>query len=860
MTLPTRDRTSRPWKWIARLIPRSWRETVVRDLEIEAEDKGTSGRWALLQMGVVGLRMRIALFGEHLVSDAGLAVRRLRRSPLFTVGAMVTFALGAGLNLAAFSVVDRMLFKPLPFAEPDRLVSIFAYSPDTGERFTRLNKSTILALTADDTLIEGFASVDLCDPLRREGSTAAIRICSTSPTVLDVLGIRPVIGRGFGPDDSLEDSAVALVTYETWQAEFGGRPDVLGTVLQGGSRGPRTPAAIIGVLPPGFVLPSVNWAAGGDGLRLNRVPADRMVSENDGLAGVVARLAPGTDIAAVQARLDHILDDAAARSGQRRTHVLVEPLRDGVFWRYRPSMQLLAAAASLVWLLACANVSMMVALRGRRRESDVAISAALGASPARLGAGAMVETLVVCLGGVAIAFLTLMWAMPAIQSLVPVAVADVVTGSFDPRVVLLGVAVAVVGALLAGLLPAMRTARTDLLVVLQRGDSRATTGSVGRGVLVVQTAIGFVLVMAAALVGRSFVTLYAGDHGYMPRGLYAVTAGPLDPANAAPVTPEVTWAHTRAVVDRLRAQPWIESASADQAPVIGRGALDRPVATDAGRRFSLRPVLDDFARTEGISLLAGRDVTADDLARSADVTLLSTTVVEALWPGLSPAAAIGRVAEFTGEAPLRVVGVFRDRRERPGAVPRPEVVVPARVGDRVTVILRLNPRQRPPDDLAVTLAPLMAHGVPVRVAVTDGAEVMRDAVRDPRMVMVAFGVFGMMAFGLGAVGLATIAGTVATGRKRDLAIRQVLGGESRQLAWSVVREVLRPVAIGLAVGTLVAIWAARYLQSQLYMVDARDPGSYVLGWVVFLTVAFVLTWWPARAVSRTNPLESLKSN
>lgn len=849
-------------KWITRLIPRSWRETVVRDLEIEAVERGGSDRWALWQMAFVGVRLRLALAGEHLVADTALAVRRLRRSPLFTVGAMVTFALGAGLNLAAFSVADQMLFKSLPFADPDRLVSIFAHSPDTPLRYGRVSKSAILALAADDRLIVEFASVDsTCDPLRRVGSEAPMQICPSTPNVLSVLGIRPVIGRGFETGDSAQDAPVAVITYETWQSQFGGRSDALGAVLRGRSMvyGALPHPVIVGVLPPGFVVPSVGWSGGADGLRLSPAPADRLLSPKDGVSGVVARLAPGASIADVQTRINHILDEEAARTGEVREHLLVEPLRDGVFWRYRPAMQLLTAAASLLWLLACANVSMMVALRGQRRESDVAISAALGASPGRLASGAMVETLVVCLGGVAIAFLTLMWALPAIQSLVPVAVAGVVSRSFDPRVMVVGVTVAAVGAMIAGLLPSLRMARTDLLVVLQRGTSRATSGYSGRGVLVAQTAIGFLLVMAAAMVGRSFVALYAGDFGWAPRGLFAASAIPIDAASAPRLTPEATWANTRATVDSLRAQPWIDAASADLAPVIGRQALDRPVTTETGRRFGLRPVLDDFAKTEGVSLLAGRDVTADDLARSADVTLISTTVVEALWPGLAPAAAVGRMAQFKGEAPRQVVGVFRDRRERPGRRPTAEVVVPARPGDRLTVTLRLHKERRPPEDLAVALASVMASGVPVRVTLTDGAQVMSDAVRDPRMVMVAFAVFGVMAFGLGAVGLATVAGTVATGRTRDLAIRKVLGGQSGLLLWSLIRDVLRPVATGLALGTIGALWAARFLQSQLHMVDARDPGSYAIGWVVFLTVALVLTWWPARAVTRGNPLDSLKS-
>jgi putative ABC transport system permease protein len=849
-------------KWIKRLIPSSWRETVVRDIEMEATQGGTSERWLLWQMAFVGVRLRLSLVGEHLVTDTVLAVRRLGKSPLFAGGAMLTFALGAGLNLAAFSVADQMLFKPLPFADPDRLVSIFAHSPDTNLRYTRVSKSAILTLAADGTLIEGFASVDsTCDPLRRVGGEAPMQICPSTPNVLDVLGIRPVIGRGFEEGDSAQNLPVALITHETWQSQFGGRSDVLGSVLRGRSMvyGALPPPTIVGVLPPGFVVPSVHWSGGGDGLRLSPARADRLESPTDGISGIVARLAPEATIADVQTRIDHILDEEATRTGESRGHLLVEPLQDGVFWRYRDAMQLLTAAASLLWLLACANVSMMVALRGRRRESDVAISAALGASPGRLASGAMVETLVVCGGGVVIAFLTLMWALPAIQSLVPAPVAGVVSRSFDPRVMVVGLAVAVAGALIAGLLPALRMARTDLLVVLQRGNTRATNGHIGRGVLVAQTALGFLLVMSAAMVGRSFVALYAGDLGYAPRGLYAAAAVPIDAASAPRVTPEEAWANTRVVVDRLRSQRWIAAASADLAPLIGRRALDRPVTTEAGRRFGLRPVLDDFARTEGVSLIAGRDVTAEDLARSTDVTLISTTVVEALWPGVAPAAAVGRIAEFTGEAPRQVVGVFRDRRARPGGQPTPEVVVPARLGDRLTVILRLNPQLRPPDDLAVALASLMATGVPVRVALTDGGQVMSDAVRDPRMVMVAFAVFGMMAFGLGAVGLATIAGTVATGRKRDLAIRQVLGGPYWQLVWSVVGEVVRPVTVGLALGTLVALGTARYLQAQLYMVDAGDPGSYVLGWVVFLTVAFVLTWWPARAVARDNPLDSLKS-
>lgn len=848
--------------WIKKLIPRSWRDDVVRDLEIEANDSGASEGWALWQLVLVGLRMRVALFGEQFRTEVHLALRRLYRNRGFTAGAMVTFAVGAGLNLAAFSVVDRMLFRPLPFADPGRLVSMFAYSPETGQRYTRLSsKASLLELTSDTRLIERFAMVDLCDPLRRSDSETPIRVCLASRTILDVLGIRPVIGRGFESSDTLEDSSVALVTYETWQSQFGGRTDVLGTVLKGNSRlyGAMAPAVIIGVLPPGFVLPSVNWAAGGDGLRLNPVPEDRIVSPRDGLSGVVARLAPGSDIAAVQTRFNQILDTEATRTGQRRSHVIVEPLRDGIFWRYRPAMLLLSAAASLLWLLGCANVSMMVALRGRRREGEVAISAALGASRARLAGGAMVETLIVCLGGAVIGFLTLLWALPVIQAVLPSAVVGVVTGTFDPRVIALGIGVAIAGALLSGVLPAMRIARTDLLAVLQRGEGRSTGVHVGRGILVGQTAIGFLLVMAAALVGRSFVGLYTDDLGYRPRGLQTVTAVALDPVSAPRVTREESWARTRQAVDRLRAQSWVAAASADEGPLVFGNGLRRPVTTGDGRRFGLRAVLDDFARTEGISLVAGRDISADDISRASDVALLSTGVVEALWPGLSPAAAVGRMAQFAGEPPLQTVGVFRDRRRLPSQGATPEVIVPARFGDPLTVTLRLDQRQRPPDNLSEALAPLMAPGIPVRVVLREGAEVFTTAMQDPRTILAAFGVFGVMAFALGAVGLATIAGHVAAARTRDLTIRQVLGGQPAHLLWSVMREVIRPVAVGLALGTIVALWAAQYLQSQLHMVDARDPGAYVAGWLLFIGVALALTWWPARAVSRHNPVDSLRS-
>lgn len=849
-------------KWTKKLIPRSWRDDVARDIELEATHTGASDAWAVWQLGLVGLRLRAALCVEHIATEVHLAVRRLGRSPGFAAGAMVTFAVGAGLNLAAFSVVDRMLFRPLPFADPDRLVSIFAYNPETGQRYTRLSsKTALLELTGDPRLIEGFAMVDLCDPLRRSGHSKPIRICLASASILDVLGVKPVIGRGFEPSDTMEDSAVALVTYETWQSEFGGRTDVLGTVLTGGSRlhGAMGPAVIVGVLPEGFVLPSVNWAAGGDGLRLNKVPHDRIVTPRDGLSGVVARLAPGSDVAMVQTRFDQILEAEAMRSGGARSPVIVEPLRDGVFWRYRTAMLLLSAAASLLWLLGCANVSMMVALRGRRRQGDVAISAALGASTGRLATGAMIECLVVCAGGAAIGFLTLMWTRPAIESVLPPAVAGVVSATLDPRVVGLGVGVAIAGALLAGLLPAVRIARTDLLAVLQRTENRSTGARVGQGILAAQTAIGFLLVMAAALVGRSFVALYTEDLGFLPRGLYAVSLVPVDAAPLPRLTPEESWSRTRATVARLRAQEWVVAASADEGSLAFGNGLRRPVTTSDGRRFGLRSVLDDFVRTEGISLLAGRDVSAADIGGSSDVALLSTGVVAAVWPGIPPAAAVGRVVTFTNEPPRRVVGVFQDRRSLPARRTTPEVLVPAGIGDPLTVTFRLDPRRLRPADLQDALSTLMAREGAGRVVLRDGTEVFGVAMQDPRTVLVAFGVFGFMAFGLGAVGLATIAGHVATARTRDLAIRQVLGGQPAQLLWLVIREVMRPVLLGLALGTVAAIWAAQYLQSQLHMVDARDPGSYVLGWVLFLAVAFGLTWFPARGVSRRNPIESLRS-
>jgi putative ABC transport system permease protein len=848
-------------QWV---IPAEWRDHVMTDLTDEQARLGRGRAWLAWHMLVVGLRLRWTFSLDAVRVEGAGALRRLRRAPKYTLAAVLMFALGSALSVTAYALAHRVLFVSLPYSQPERLVSVFSWDAESGQRYTMISKPVALRLTGDRSLVESFTSISVNDSYRIPGvPTPVVRLSLASPAVLDVLGIQPVVGRGFRSSDVAEGRSVAVITHAMWISAFGADPLVVGRTLTAPGR-TQAPVEIVGVLPPAFVLPSVNWSAGTDGLHLDLEPADRLTGNPraDVMAGLVVRLAAGRTAGDVQRRVDDLLREDAERSG-RTSSYLVQPLQEGLFWRYRPTLQLLAVAAMLIWALGCANLSLMVAARAAQTQFDRAVSAALGASTTRLAVGSFVETLVICGAGAGLGVLAVLWSGPALAAVVPPALGELVETDVSLRVLLTGLGLMTLGAALVGLWPAFRVRRVDVLTVLRDGATHGPRGRQGRTVLLVHACLGLILMVGALHALGVLWRLSTMDLGFEPRGLYGVYVQLQRPA-VPPMMPTERWANLRATIERLRAEPWVAAASAEHAPLFMGQGVERGTRV-GGQTAAVRPVLDGFVAATGASLLAGRDVDRTDLG-GGPVVWLSESVARAAWPDADPSAVVGRVLSMDGHPDRRVAGVFRDRRRTPLSPVEREVVIPASPEDgQIMVLARVRPESVSSITPAERFAPVfgVAPNDGTRVQVIDANAPSETALKTPRLSALAFGVLGVLAATLGAFGLIAVSSRTAADRHRELALRAALGASPWSLARVLLAAVVTPTALGLAAGAITLVLGQRVMGSVLptgtaFAVDGGAlwwVGAGALGYLALACISTLATW---RRIARENPMDVLK--
>ncbi len=502
-------------KW---LIPRAWRDTVLRDLEDEARADGRGRLWLWWRVATVGVRLYPVVSGDSMLTDLKYVLRSLWRAKAFTLAAAITLALGFGINLTVFSIVDRALFRPLPFADEDRLIMITPEDPRTKQRYVAFRKGLFVAAREGVPAIEDMAYVSSfpASPfVIPDDGGPRLSLSEASFNVLDVLGTSVVVGRGFTRADAEARAPLALLTYETWMSRFGGDTAVLGRHI-GTGKNIRT---IVGVLPRGFIKPVVQHSVRSDGLILD----DDLLEGGPltaNLSPAVARLAPGATIAMAQAQLTAVAEqmDAQLRGPEQEIgpRVAVDELRAGMFALSYRYLWLVTLAATLVGCLTAANLSGLLLARGRSRTHDVALRASLGATRARLLTTEVAQSLAICaMAGVA-ATAAVVWFSDRLLDLVPMYLKAYVVTGVDGRVMVYAALVVLVSGLVAGLLPAWTASRRGLVVVLQMGaggPAHTRAARLGRAVLVFEAAAGVVLVAGAAIALRSFLGLATADLG-----------------------------------------------------------------------------------------------------------------------------------------------------------------------------------------------------------------------------------------------------------------------------------------------------------------------------------------------------------
>lgn len=803
-------------------------------------------------------------------NDFRYSARTLLREPGFAAVAILTVALGVGANTAIFSIVNGVLLRPLPYADPTRLVVLrevvpaiaqtYPTFPVSARHFTEWRQRT--------ASFEHISAVDTgTATLTGAGEPEQLDVARVSADLFDTLGVKPALGRAFVQgEDQAGHNAVAVISDALWRRRFHADPSVLGKTILLDSR----PNTIIGVLPAWFRFPSARVLEVGQVSSLKPEAFRPLVfgaNEMKQLMGnfnytVIARLKPGMPLDRPEAELN-VIASQLVKMSQAKTELraVVFPMRDSIVGKSRQGLLLLLAAVGAVLLIGCVNLANLMLARSERRAREAAVRAALGASGGRLVRQALAETLLLALAGGALGVALAAAALGALIRSAPVDIPRLDEVHLDIPVMLFALAVTAATGLLFGLAPAWRAGRADPQDALRAGG-RGLSGGLGaarlRGSLIAaEVALSVVLLVTAGLLMSSFAGLMRSDKGF--RAPTVLTGEVQIPSLQYPQEEQRNAFHQR-VLERLAGQPGVVSAAIVTAlPLTGEAWIDMASAFGDSRPEWQRPMVNvrfasaDYFRTMGIPLMAGR--TFGDNDRKRNVAIISERVANTLWPGQN---AVGRQF-ISNEITREVIGVVGDVRAEPH---KPVVSIVYRpywdwAPSRVELVARAAG-----DPLSIAGAVREAlrtvdADVPVPQFHTM-QEVLAESLAQRRFQMLLISAFAGTALLLAALGIYGVVAYSVTRRRSEMGIRMALGAQARDLYGMVVGQAMRPVLLGLALGIAGALAAGRVLASLLYEIGPRNPVVMLLVAVVLVAVALGACFLPARRAAGASPLEAIR--
>lgn len=802
---------------------------------------------------------------RSLLADVVGALRATLRGRGLVAAAIVTFALGVGLNVLTLGLIDKLLFRPLPFTDPDRLVHIHLFTrSDPGLSQAFVPYLMTRALTERKDLFEGigWAEGSVTETSAVPGRNP-LRLTPVTVNTLDILGVTPVLGTAFSPIDADDQrQRVVLLTAEAWQREFGGSESVLGHRWQAEPFTYR----IIGVLPPDFILPTSHLLGRFDGIYafhnalLDKYPRGPMT------VGTFARLRPDVSMAAVQTVADQVSEitwEAGVEpTGLQPRRLTVQPLQSGFTVLVRPYLWLVTAAAWTVFGVAVVNLSALLSTWGRWRADDSAVRLALGASPGRLFRVAMLEATLICAIGAAAGWAVYLGTQSVLVRISPSLIRDFAVDGWDARLMVAAIGFTVCGALAGGLFPALAARRISLVQALNARSARtsATSRRITRAALAIEAALGVVVLVGASLTVPSFISILVRSPGFDADGLYAVRVGHVTPPDAGSLPEGEPWRlRTEAVLEVVRSAPGVARVSAAAADAFMTEIDEIGFWSRHGAQGIVLPVAPDYLATLGTSLTAGRDFRPDELRQTARVAVLNETAVRLLWPGESMDSAVGRSIDAAGSR--LVVGVHRDVRGEPGMPAPPTVLVPfgspgfRAVQSSLPILMRME-RGRTPDPLHLK-ALLDGRFGSGNVQVESLAARMEPLLERPRFLAALFGVLGLVTLFLIVVALHAVAAFEVVQRRRETGIRLALGATTLAVRRRILAVTIAPIAMGTAVGLGLALLVLLRVPG---IVPPGHTGASALAASAFLVVAVgsIAAWLPTRSIARAEPSAALR--
>ena len=803
---------------------------------------------------------------DDLRQDLKFGVRGALRSPLFSLLAIVTLALGIGANAAVFGVVKSVLLNSLPYRDAGRLVQVYGRSLDGTHERGPLSAGTatdIMQRQRSFTSMATFASGPHEAVLSGTDQPHVVNIEWAEPGLFQTLGVAPALGRPLRTEDAQSDTAfTVLLTHAAWQRYFAGDSAIVGrTVIVN-----AIPRTVAGVLPRGFVGPAGETDFYFP-LSVGALMRDPIRSRGSQWLNMIGRLEPGVSAAAAQRELVGIAADIAREHPRESGSFSVSamPLRDAMVGDTRTPLLVLMASAGLVLLIACANLAGALLSRTLSRRKEFAIRVALGASRGRLIRQLLAESTVLALAGGAAGIVLAIVALGALRGLASGSLPSYAELTLDRGALLFTSLLALATGIAFGLAPALSVSHADTQSTLRdesRGSSEGGRSRRLRGMLVAgQIALCVSLLAAAGLLARSLWAMTSAPLGFADGHVL------LDPVQLPRTyaTPESQSQFFDQLEQRLRALPGVVSvADATEAPasVLSRNGIaiiGAPPPTDAQPFVLYSSVSDDYFHTLGIPLRSGRLFDARD-ADGPPTLVISEAMARRYWPRGGALGAQLRLGPDPNSTPFTVVGIVGDVRNDP-ASPDAEPMTYSSARQSIEPSRQLLIRTRG-DPLSLTGAlrremAALDPAVPYRdaVALSDFVSDKLTARRLPVVLMSAFGVLALL---LASVGVYAMFAAMATAREREFGVRMALGSSRRAIAGLVLRQGALWMAVGLAVGAVGVVVIVRFVRGLLYGVSQHDPLTFAAVVVLLLVFATIALLVPVRRATRVNPISVLR--
>jgi predicted permease len=799
-----------------------------------------------------------------ILRDVRYATRMLIRNPGFTVIALLTFAVGIGVNTAVFSVFNGVLLRPLPYPEADRITMMWldnrrqAIKEDIGSypnyRAWREQSTSFEHVAAYSP--SNFTLTGADEPERIPG-------VQTTANFFDVIGLRPALGRLFDEkNETPGNDRVVLLSHGLWQRKFGGTADVIGKTLTLNGN----PHEIIGVMPSEMKMPATAqvWRP--------LAPAEDLRNATGAFwLPVIGRLKPGVTLEQAQTEMNGIATRIEEADSQMRGFgAYLVPLHRQLVGDIERSLLVLMAAVGCVLLIACANLGNLMLGRTAARRKELAIRTALGARRGRLIRQIVTETFVLAVCGSGLGLLLAFWATAAFIALGGSAIprADAIT--IDGPVLLFTLMLALVSALIAGLLPALQASHAAVRDHLQEGGREGGTGGSRRtrsALIVAETALAFILLAGAGILVRTLWSMQDVSRGFNPERV-AVSTVSLPPTLYAGVN-DVRGFYAR-LLDRVRALPGVESASTGTGillPLLANSGIysieGKPLPPQEERiEYPVEIVSPDYFETLGIELAAGRTFTMQDHADAPRTVIINETLAKLGWPGQDPLGRRMRSGGDNSQAPwLTVVGVIKDvRRGEVTRAIRPELYLSALQVTPRTQTLIVRTAADPSAIIPTIRREVQALNPQLPLFATGTLEAeLSETLSQPRFRAVLLAAFAVIAMLLASIGIYGVTAHAVGQRTQEVGVRMALGAQRLDVLVLILRQHLAPAVVGVVLGLAGAFVLARFLETMVYGVQPTDPLTMAAMCLLLLGVAVLACFIPAQRATRVDAVVALRN-